>query len=264
MSKFCSNCGNVIKEDAKFCDKCGHKQESETHTQNMIRNNNVYTINPKKKKGCLIAIILIIFVPMSLILSAILFGPDYAKAPKDISIIMQYTNTKKEQANNINEILKQCDITNVKEIKHDEMLDGAYGGDEKGFRINTDLANNIILYLRNDNTVYYINYADHDIYNNNQVISKISDYALTLNEKSDLQYKSEQLIKQTLKSPSTADFPNINEWKYYKDKEKIIIQSYVDSQNSFGAKTRGEFRITMSSDQKDILSLIIDGKEYLK
>lgn len=47
MSKFCSNCGNALEDNAIFCNKC------RTQTiNNQINNNQVYGVNnttPKKK-----------------------------------------------------------------------------------------------------------------------------------------------------------------------------------------------------------------------
>lgn len=214
---------------------------------------------PKKKKGCLISILLIICIPA---LVVALYLPESTKVPQNIGTIMKQTGANKDQSNQINSILEQCDIKNVKEITPDTGLDGAYGGSEKGYRIKTDLINNIIMYLREDNTVYVLKWADNEIYDNNTVVSKMSDFTLTLDEQTNLQINSQKMIKSFLKSPSTADFPNITEWKFNKDKEKIVIQSYVDSQNSFGAMLRSEFQITLTPDGKTATSLIIDGKEY--
>ncbi len=55
---------------------------------------------------------------------------------------------------------------------------------------------------------------------------------------------AEDFVKQNLKSPSTADFPGVSE----KDQHitnlgggKYRIESWVDSQNSFGATIRAKF-----------------------
>jgi len=259
MRGFCSNCNNKLKEDAKFCDKCGQKID-DSNTGNVIGNINSQKImKPKKKKGCLISILLVIFIPA---LMVSLYMPQSAKVPKSIGDIMEETNSNKEQATQINSILEQCNIKNVKEISHDDILDNAYGGNEKGYRLKTDSINNIVVYLRDDSTVLEIKYADNTLYDNNEAVSKLSDFTFTLDEKSNLQINSQKMVKDFLKSPSTADFPNISEWKFHKDREKIITQSYVDSQNSFGAMIRSEFQITLTPDGKTATSLIIDGKEY--
>jgi hypothetical protein len=261
LKRFCSNCGNKINRDVKFCDKCGQKQDNELSNNGYVaRNINTYnTAKPKKKKGCLISILLAICIPA---LVVALYMPESAKVPENIGVIMNQTGSNKDKSTQINSTLEQCGIKNIKEVTHDSVLDGAYGASEKGYRIKTDSINNIILYLREDNTVLSIKYADNILYDNNQVVSKLSDFTFTLSEESNLQINSQKMVKNSLKAPSTADFPNINEWKFQKDKEKIIIQSYVDSQNSFGAILRSEFQITLNPDGETVTSLIIDGKEY--
>ncbi|MDF2881572.1 MAG: hypothetical protein K0R54_2129 [Clostridiaceae bacterium] len=263
MEKFCAKCGKKLNDNAKFCDNCGQELNN-INLKNGINKIDIQNFKkPKSKKGCLITILLILFIPIGLaIFMGTFLAPDYAKAPKDISLIMQATKLNKDNSTEINDILKKCDI-DAKKIEHDESLDNAFGQNEKGYRITSGDIKNIIMYLRNDNSVYAIRYADKPLYDNNEVVSKLSDFTLTLDEETNLQINSEKVIKDALKSPSTADFPNITEWKFYKDKEKIIIQSYVDSQNVFGAKLRGDFQITLAPDQKTITSLIIDGKEYL-
>lgn len=56
-----------------------------------------------------------------------------------------------------------------------------------------------------------------------------------------------QEVLKDLKSPSTATFAEFEEIKY-KDNgdDTYIIQSYVDSQNSFGATIRTNFRCTVT------------------
>jgi len=59
--------------------------------------------------------------------------------------------------------------------------------------------------------------------------------------------EAEDIVKDNLKSPSTADFPasgNINEI----DNNTFKVNSYVDSENSFGAKIRSDFSVTIIKD----------------
>lgn len=221
------------------------------------------TEKPKKKRGCLISLLIFLGFICVTTVTAMSNIPDSDKAPKNLSIIMKATGVNKEDATAINGILNDCGIQ-AKEISHDEGLDNSTGSNEKGYRISTQDLNNIILYLREDNSIYSLRYADNFLYDNNAVISKVSNYYLSSQEKNNLIIESEKIIKSALKSPSTAKFPNVLEWKFYKDKEKIIAQSYVDSQNSFGAMLRSNFKITLSPDGITIKSLIIDGQEYMK
>lgn len=204
-------------------------------------------------------IMLIVFISIGII--GMLNLPEKYNAPKTINKIMTSGIEDKEKATQIDQILNQCGIE-LKDIEHDELLDNATGTNEKGYRISTNDIKNIILYLREDYSIYSIKYADNFLYDDNTVISQITDYYLTNEEKSKLEIQAESTIKSILKSPSTAKFPNILEWKFYKDKEKIVIQSYVDSENSFGATVRNEFQLTLTPDKSNIISLIVDGEEY--
>lgn len=53
----------------------------------------------------------------------------------------------------------------------------------------------------------------------------------------DITWYAQQMVKQQLKSPSTADFPSTANIDSIGD-STYIIKSYVDSENSFGAKLR--------------------------
>lgn len=74
MKRFCSSCGNELKEESKFCDKCGQKIES-LDTKYVSKNINLQPVNiPKKKNGCLTAlltgaVIFIIFVVLVIVVS---------------------------------------------------------------------------------------------------------------------------------------------------------------------------------------------------
>lgn len=84
---------------------------------------------------------------------------------------------------------------------------------------------------------------------------------LTTEAKNQYQYLCEEGIKSILVSPSTADFPNITEWKMWECMEGTIIQAYVDSQNSFGAEIRTEFQFIF--DGLEVTSLIVNGEELI-
>lgn len=169
------------------------------------------------------------------------------------------------QAKNSIQVFEMCNMKNYYdiEIKHDKLLDNAHFEGEKGYRIKYGDVNNIVLYLKGDE-VYNVRWADKDLYKDKEVFSKITDYMLTEKDKSDLQLQGQEYVKTALKSPSSSKFPNITEWAFSKDKDEIIVQSYVDAQNSFGAMMRSEFQITLTPDKKTVTSFILDGKEYIE
>lgn len=59
---------------------------------------------------------------------------------------------------------------------------------------------------------------------------------------------AEKFVKQNLKTPSTAKFPEVLEKSKHITKlnnKSFLINSWVDSQNSFGAMIRSEFSCTI-------------------
>lgn len=178
--------------------------------------------------------------------------------------VMKITNTNKKQATELINILKECGINKIQKIEHDSSLDGINIAEEKGYRLKAENVENIILYITKDNKVNMVRWADNFLYKNGAVVSKITDYIISNDEASKLQVRCQNDVKSILKAPSTAKFPNILDWKFSKNKERIIVQSYVDSQNSFGAQLRSEFQLTFSSDGSTVKSFIFEGQEYIK
>lgn len=66
-----------------------------------------------------------------------------------------------------------------------------------------------------------------------------------VSDKIDLNVQAQQFVLQGLKSPSTAKFPPLTFNVDDLGNEKYKIESYVDSQNSFGAMIRSNWSVTM-------------------
>jgi cytoskeletal protein RodZ len=60
------------------------------------------------------------------------------------------------------------------------------------------------------------------------------------------QLHAEAFVKKYLKSPSTAKFPNYNEYSYDFNGNKWTVKGYVDAQNSYGATLRQEFTVSFT------------------
>ncbi len=77
-------------------------------------------------------------------------------------------------------------------------------------------------------------------------------------------------VKSTLKSPSSAKFPYFGEGQKT-GTDTYKVDSYVDSQNGFGAMIRSDFSITLQltggdpADQRNwkVLKFTMDGKDIL-
>lgn len=81
---------------------------------------------------------------------------------------------------------------------------------------------------------------------NSEAISKYNfigeEIKLTKNMKQIIYEKVKKDIRDSLKTPSTAVFPELKEWNIDVNSNNVIeVKSYVDSQNSFGAMLRANF-----------------------
>lgn len=57
----------------------------------------------------------------------------------------------------------------------------------------------------------------------------------------------EGIIESRLRSPSSANFPNLSGWSITENSSnKYSVYSYVDAENSFGGETRTYFSLTIT------------------
>ena len=243
-TKKCRFCQTEIPKKARVCPNCNRTLKSH---------------------GCLVTILVMvaIFVPLGVAVSQGV--DDVEKHPEkyDDSIAAKYIEIDTEKGKNIDKILKECGISEVKSFEHDASMDNASFEGEKIYRLETKEAKNIALYLNGDMDVYTIRYSDHDLYKDGAKVATLQDYILTSKEATNLMIECEEKVKETLKSPSTAKFPNITEWGFKKEKNILTVQGYVDAQNSFGAELRSKFQFIIDSDTNTITSYIFDGQEMI-
>ena len=218
-----------------------------------------------KKGGCLkivlgallglVGVIVILGIVVAILAPGIKYG------------VAQYLTLEDGKAEAIDTILSDCDITDITSITPDVTLDNAHFEGETGYRINTAQVHSdagIVMYLDGEQNVYSIKYAGTDLYIDGTVQAKLSDFVMTNKEELELQNIAQETVISTLKSPSTAKFPLIDQWGFEKNKDTIKVWSYVDAQNSFGATSRSEFVITYNRGNKAVTSFIFDGKEYVQ
>lgn len=244
----CPECGKEVSDKADKCPNCGAPVEkpAEKKKEEVVQ---------EKKKGSLSNLIALIVLIVIIIFAV-------SKCGGSKSELQKVTETTTEQSENIENILEKCGIKHVDSIKADELLNDTNEKGEKGYRISADGIDNIILYLKKDNKVNIVRYADNNLYAKGKVVSKLSDYALTSDEEAEIRTKCQQMVEEVLKSPSTAKFPWA-EWGIVKNKEKVAVRSHVDSENSFGAMVRSEFSFIFAKDGT-VESFVIDGEEMIR
>ncbi len=75
---------------------------------------------------------------------------------------------------------------------------------------------------------------------------------------------AESVIKQVLKSPSTAKFTDVQAYELSNEKDVWAVNGYVDSENSFGASLRSTWEVQLDySGGKGgtVKSIMFDGKQ---
>lgn len=214
--------------------------------------NDTKAINIKpKKKGCIVPI-LIIFALIGGMVLAISSAADIENGI--------FENVSIEESAKAREILKECGIENIKSVTHDELLD--YDG-LIGYRVSTELdkIGDVCVYFDNEK-LRQVRFLGQYLYRNQQVEAVAQDFYVTTDEATSYQINCQKAIKELLKSPATAKFPNIAEWGFKKEDGVVTVQSYVDAQNSFGAMTRSYFQFKIKDNT--VTSLIFEGTEYIK
>lgn len=181
------------------------------------------------------------------------------KTPETQSYInkFQTIGINATQEKNIREALNKCGITQVESIKR--MDYSQIGFDIKAKNVDET----IFLYVKenNKNRVEQICFSAEDLYMNGKVLRKLADYTLSTDQRLKIQISSEDYVRKSLKSPSTAHFPNYDEWNIYKKHGVIFAESYVDSQNSFGAVIRSHFKLTIKNNR--VAKYTMDGQDLL-
>lgn len=287
MDRFCPNCGNNVA-DAKFCSKCGKEVEASSVSNSAMSSPN-NTINrppnaisniptkPKKKNGCAIGCLIVLilfggFFIINVIQVTKLITSDTANIDSSLTEPTVKTSTQliqdaigitEEQAKAIEDILSQCEVTDIYEVTYKTDFDEdniKYYKVE--FKNNLNFTNTKVNLGILDNIVKEIYYIDYKLYGDGEILNKLSDFILSSAERSDLHYKCQKAIEAILVSPSTAKFASIVDWKFGKKIKTTLVQGYVDSQNGFGAMIRSEFQFEF--EDGTLISLIFDGEEYIK
>lgn len=214
----------------------------------------------KKGHGCLIGIIVfIIFV------GAITFGIiqtiNHPELYEEKSKVEEAVGCSQEEAESIEDVLKKCDITDYQDIKADEGLNGAWKKNDKGFRIEIQDGMEVLMWLNKNNKVIILKYGENMLYKKGKAKAKLTDYVLSSEEVTQWEVECQSQVKAMLKSPSSAKFGG---WKYGKNKKQIIVQGYVDAENSFGAEIRSQFQFKINRKTEAITSFIFDGQELMQ
>lgn len=212
-------------------------------------------------RGCLTVIIIFFSICVCI---GIIMSLTMDKVTNKKSEISKYIDVTDEQSKKINNVLIDCGIEKIDSAEHDELLDNVHTEGETGYRLTSGNIDNIILYLSIDKSVYTIRYNDYDLYADGVTIATLQDYTVSLDELNKYQHLCQEKVKEVLKSPSTAKFPNYTEWGFKQELNTFTVQGYVDAENGFGAEIRSNFQFVIDTDTDTIQSFIFDCEELIK
>lgn len=226
--------------------------------------------NPKTNKirikiNANIVFLTIIF--LGIITFSLLLKNDMEENPRKYTRSITFKNINdisEEDAEKIDAILDNCGIDNIEKFEHDISLDNRHSKGEKGYRIDIkNTSGHAFLYINKNNEVHSVAYKNYVLYKKNKQLYTMKDFTFTRDERIDWAVFCEEKVENVLRSPSTADFENSNDWYFEKTDKEIVIKGYVDSQNGFGAEVRSTFIFTIDKKTNTVTSFTMDGNEML-
>jgi hypothetical protein len=134
-----------------------------------------FTPPPKKRRGCLVSVLIALFLFIGLTVVLAIVMPKTEKPPKQ-SVLAETMNLTADQEAVMQAVFYSCGIDTIKSAKVAQTRE-----DRTSYHVR-DVGTSayiepIVVYVNNENkTVDAIYYDDHDIYENGIVIGKVSDY----------------------------------------------------------------------------------------
>ena len=141
------------------------------------------------------------------------------------------------------------------------------------FDVNAD--DYLLMISVDDDGIYSIKCGSYDLYDGESIIiTKNGLDDRSIDHKSEYYVIAQEIVSNNLKSPTSAVFPSLwsDEVKMQRNKDMVIVQSYVDAQNSFGSTIRSQWQvefkvIDLDSFSYEIIYINIDGTivgEFIK
>lgn len=175
---------------------------------------------------------------VALALSALLVSGCGSDPASDIS---SATGLSKDQSNAVLTQLKDVGVTKFDGVSTLDKDKGYYYiEDEKYGRVFFGVKDGKLVAIENRQGV--------KVYASDNKICDLADVTLNDSQVAEYQVIAQDAVKARLKAPSTANFDN---WKVLKSKDgTVLITGTVDAQNSFGAKIRNSFMVTVDANKQ--------------
>ncbi|WP_370833635.1 hypothetical protein [Acidaminococcus sp.] len=178
-------------------------------------------------------------------------------------VFAKYYGFTMEQTKALDEALASVGLGKIKDStkqgEHDYTLD------VEAANHDYDPAKDVVhVFFDQDNKLLSVKLRTIPLWDNGKVVHQVSDYILSIPERSEAEEMSKTMVKTVLKAPSTAKFDD-KTFKYFKVNGEITMIGTVDAQNGFGAMIRSPFKtqFKMVNGKMKPTGFIFDGNEIL-
>lgn len=172
---------------------------------------------------------------------------------------MEDMGVEESVANEIVAILNECFVATITEVKHDDALDNMNMEGEKGYRVNATGVSNVILYMKPDNTVNLVRWADNDLYADGEYV----DTVVKIRNRPDLEVLSYTTETQGYIRYVTGEVRNNAKRKYGYIQIEInlysggaLVGSTLDNVNNLGTGDIWKFKAPIFETNADQYKII--------
>ena len=260
----CPECGKEISNQAQACPHCGHPVQATVPTPPIPPQP---APAPKKKKGlgCLAPILIIFF----LFVFGLVVGLSQAtKNPvqhEEQSLLAKTMELDSSQEASMLKIFNDCgigEITSASVFQAGEDQTSYYLEDAE-VAVYRGAEYDIVVWVDNaTKSIESIYFHSQDIYIDGEVLSPITAYYVNSADREKYRVSSQLAVQQLLNYPDSAEFPAIKGWAFGVEDGIVIVQSNVTAKNAFNMSSTYAFQVKF--DSGNIVSLILDGTEYIK
>lgn len=240
----CDRCGAELPFNAKVCLVCGKKRKKPFY---------------KSALFWFLSVFAVLMVGVGLAVS------NDAALPAPSSLLAKEMGLSQEQEEAALDVFAQCGIGEIVsvEIFHEGETESSYYVEDSETKAYRGADYTIVVWLGNGSKeVRSIYFHDQDIYVDGEVKAKVSDLYVNKEDRDKYRVAAQMLVNELLLVPDSADYPSQSGWAFGLEDGVVIVRSSVKSKNAFNVVLESKFQIKFQDG--DPISLILDGKEYIK
>lgn len=239
--KKCKFCHSDVEKKEKVCPNCGRKI--------------------KRRRWIFPLLILVVFcVAFN---AAVNSGTSSSGSSTSKSILGKTMQLSTEQETAMIDIFTQCGIGEITSATEFQSGDDHTSYHLKDEETSAYKSGTIVVWVSNaSKTVESIYFHDQDIYLNGTVLAQVTDFYVNSADRDNFRVSSQLAVNQLLNYPDTAKYPAISGWAFALEDGIVIVQSSVEAKNAFGVEESLSFQVKFENE--NIVSLILDGKEYIQ